>query len=218
MLEWSPATMSLIISMHLSTLLYVPRIWMGMVPPQEPWPFLSIMWHFLTPLICRTVSMVWPRRPRRWPFLLVGTSMIRSSSPFDSRGAERSVDREAPAAAARAASTEAVLFAEAPLLAGAAWAWLPALRLPAVVACASAARAEDSAAKLVALESFAGCGAAAGRESSPGPSTVSRRLPGAAMNRSIRATAFSTACGGPAMKSLGWLSVTPCSGYCWISM
>mmetsp|Transcript_47971 Transcript_47971/g.133302 ORF Transcript_47971/g.133302 Transcript_47971/m.133302 type:complete len:212 (+) Transcript_47971:462-1097(+) len=146
MLEWSPATMPLIISMHLSTQAWLPTIWMGIMPPQEPWPVLSIMWHFFTPLICRTVSMVWPRRPSRWPFLLVGTSMTRSSMPPGSTAAGSADALEAPAAAASAARTEAVEFAATELCCEAETGWMVAVLAepalpppPPLLLCACAA-------------------------------------------------------------------------------
>mmetsp|Transcript_47972 Transcript_47972/g.133307 ORF Transcript_47972/g.133307 Transcript_47972/m.133307 type:complete len:202 (+) Transcript_47972:974-1579(+) len=75
---WSPTSTPLMSLAHASTHSCVPRIctWMG---PQRSTSLFSCMWHLMTPLVCRMVSMVVPCRPKRWPLKRAGTSMILSS-------------------------------------------------------------------------------------------------------------------------------------------
>mmetsp|Transcript_2939 Transcript_2939/g.9224 ORF Transcript_2939/g.9224 Transcript_2939/m.9224 type:complete len:209 (+) Transcript_2939:254-880(+) len=181
--EWSPAATRCTRSAQASTRSRVPKICTWMLPSLSVRPLSAMMWHLMTPLVCLIFSIVWPCRPRRWPFLRAGTSMIRSSlGPSGSK----------------ALSCPSALVARlpvAPCRRAARFGWLPPPLFP------SSAEISGCSASMRPLGTLPGSAASRALASatlalaSPGtlgaspPSTLSSLLPGEAMKRLMRPTA-----------------------------
>mmetsp|Transcript_106329 Transcript_106329/g.300834 ORF Transcript_106329/g.300834 Transcript_106329/m.300834 type:complete len:325 (+) Transcript_106329:1150-2124(+) len=200
--EWSPSRTRSMRSTQAATRSQVPKIFTCMLPTLVECSLSLMMWHFITPLVCRIFSMVWPCSPRRWPFLRAGMSITFSS--FGPSGSKALSAEPSPA----------------PVAPRQLWTKLSSTGVPLPRA---ASNGFSTSVKLLGSDVGCCCGwyCCGDRPMDPvlepGPRTSSSLLPGAAMKRSISWTAPSTRSGWPAMKSRG-VSFAPFERSCWISM